>query len=82
MSQSYLRAVQACTLDILIIAEVIFQFIEIFMYTRYYLCYTIIIFRKMFEDNVICIYIYIYTLIYRTYTKQFLVPFLIMLIIM
>ena len=80
MSQSYLRAVQACTLDILIIAEVIFQFIEIFMYTRYYLCYTIIIFRKMFEDNVICIYIY--TLIYRTYTKQFLVPFLIMLIIM
>lgn len=80
MSQSYLRAVQACTLDILIIAEVIFQFIEIFMYIRYYLCYTIIIFRKMFEDNVICIYIY--TLIYRTYTQQFLVPFLIMLIIM
>lgn len=58
-SQSYLRAVQACTLKILIIVEVVFQSIETFMYIRsfYYLCYTIIIFRKMFEDNVICIYI-------------------------
>lgn len=68
-----MRAVQACTLEILIIAEVVFQSIEIFMYIRsfYYLCYTIIIFRKMFEDNVICIYICthilnVYTIIFSS----------------